>query len=128
MFLGLYASMLELYGKYRSTLARVEKTRIKYLLIGGLGAITFAATDFLPKFGVPFPALGNVFTIIYLYFISQKLFRYRLLDLNELLGRMVVLATFVLILAAIYGLLVAGSRPSSRACSSSTRWWRRSSS
>jgi len=107
VFLGLYASMLELYGKYRSTLARVEKTRIKYLLIGGLGAITFAALDFLPKFGVPFPALGNVLTIIYLYFISQTLFRYRLLDLTELLGRMVVIATFVLILAAIYGLLVA---------------------
>ena len=107
VFLGLYASMLELYGKYRSTLARVEKTRIKYLLIGGLGAITFAAADFLPKFGIPFPALGNVLTIIYLYFISQTLFRYRLLDLTELLGRMVVIATFVLILAAIYGLLVA---------------------
>ncbi len=107
VFVGLYASMLELYGKYRSTIARVEKTRIKYLLIGGLGAITFAATDFLPKFGVPFPALGNVLTIIYLYFISQTLFRYRLLDLTELLGRMVVIATFVLILAAIYGLLVA---------------------
>ena len=56
---------------------------------------------------MPFPALGNVLTIIYLYFISQTLFRYRLLDLTELLGRMVVIATFVLILAAIYGLLVA---------------------
>ena len=107
VFGGLYASMLELYGKYRRTIARVEKTRIKYLLIGGLGAITFAALDFLPKLGVPFPALGNVLTIIYLYFISQTLFRYRLLDLTGLLGRMVVIATFVLILAAIYGLLVA---------------------
>ena len=107
VFGGLYASMLELYGKYRSTLARVEKTRIKYLLIGGLLSISFAAADFLPKLGVPFPALGNVLTIIYLYFISQTLFRYRLLDLTELLGRMVVIATFVLILAAIYGLLVA---------------------
>ena len=107
VFGGLYASMIELYRKYRRTIARVEKTRIKYLLIGGLGAITFAALDFLPKFGVPFPALGNVLTIIYLYFISQTLFRYRLLDLTELLGRMVVIATFVLILAAIYGLLVA---------------------
>jgi signal transduction histidine kinase len=107
VFGGLYASMLELYGKYRRTLARVEKTRIKYLLVGGTAAITLAAIDFLPKFGVPFPAFGNVLTIIYMYFISQTLFRYRLLDLTELLGRMVVIATFVLILAAIYGLLVA---------------------
>ena len=56
---------------------------------------------------MPFPSFGNVLTIIYMYFISQTLFRYRLLDLTELLGRMVVIATFVLILAAIYGLLVA---------------------
>ena len=47
-----------------------------------------------------------MFIIIYLYFLSQTLFRYRLLDLNELLGRMVVLATLVLILTLIYGLLV----------------------
>jgi signal transduction histidine kinase len=107
VFVGLYASMAVLYGKYRSTLARVEKTRLKYLLVGGVAAITFAAVDFLPKFNVPFPAFGNVLTIIYMYFISQTLFRYRLLDLTELLGRMVVIATFVLILAAIYGLLVA---------------------
>ncbi|HEX4459179.1 MAG TPA: ATP-binding protein [Polyangia bacterium] len=107
VFGGLYASMLELYGKYRRTLTRVEKTRIKYLLIGGVAAIGFAAADFLPRLGIPFPALGNVLTIVYLYFISQTLFRYRLLDLTELLGRMVVISTFVLILAAIYGLLVA---------------------
>jgi two-component system, NtrC family, sensor histidine kinase HydH len=107
VFVGLYASMAVLYGKYRSTLARVEKTRLKYLLVGGIVAITCAAVDFLPKLNVPFPAIGNVFTIIYMYFISQTLFRYRLLDLTELLGRMVVIATFVLILAAIYGLLVA---------------------
>ena len=62
---------------------RVEKTRIKYLLIGGVAAIGFAAADFLPRIGVPFPALGNVLTIVYLYFISQTLFRYRLLDLDR---------------------------------------------
>src|SRR5262249_5006721 len=40
VFGGLYASMLVLYGKYRRTLARVEKTRIKFLLVGGIAAIT----------------------------------------------------------------------------------------
>jgi signal transduction histidine kinase len=107
VFVGLYASLVIVYRKYRSTLARVEKTRLKYLLVGGIAAVTFAATDFLPKAGVSFPAIGNIVTIIYMYFISQTLFRYRLLDLTELLGRMAVIAVFVLILAAIYGLLVA---------------------
>jgi signal transduction histidine kinase len=107
VFGGLYASMGSVYRAYRRTLARVEKTRLEYLLVGGLTAITLAAADLLPKVGVPFPAIGTILTIVYMYFIAQTLFRYRLMDLNELLGRMVVLATFVLILAAIYGLLVA---------------------
>jgi signal transduction histidine kinase len=107
VFGGLYASMVIVYRKYRRTLAPVEKTRLLYLLVGGVASVTLAATDFLPLVGVPFPSLGSVLTIIYMYFISQTLFRYRLLDLNEVLGRMVVLSTLVLILAAIYALLVA---------------------
>jgi signal transduction histidine kinase len=43
---------------------------------------------------------------IYLYFLSQTIQRHRLLDLNELLGKIVVLASVGVVLAAIYGLLV----------------------
>ena len=103
VFAGLYASMLTIYQRYRRTLASVEKTRLAYLLVGGVVGITLAAVDF----ALSFPAISNVFIIIYMYFISQTLFRYRLLDLNEVLGRMAVLATMVLILSAIYGLIVA---------------------
>src|SRR5690606_18707173 len=51
--------------------------------------------------------LGNVLTILYLYFLSQTLFRYRLLDLHELIGKMAVLGTLVVLLWATYGLLLA---------------------
>jgi two-component system sensor histidine kinase HydH len=107
VFGGLGASMAAIWASYRRTVSRVEKTRLMYLLVGGVVSVTLAATDLLPKVGVSFPAIGNVLVITYMYFLSQTLFRYRLLDLNELLGKMVVLSTFVLILAAIYGLLVA---------------------
>ncbi|HEY5949000.1 MAG TPA: histidine kinase dimerization/phospho-acceptor domain-containing protein, partial [Kofleriaceae bacterium] len=106
VFGGLYASMVIVYRKYRRTLARVEKTRLVYLLFGGVAAITLAATDFLPKVGVPFPSMGNVVTVVYMYFISQTLFRYRLLDLNELVGKMAVLGTLVVLLSAVYGFLL----------------------
>src|SRR5438477_9424336 len=46
-----------------------------------------------------------------MYFLSQNLVRYRLLDLNELLGRMLVLGTLVFILALIYGVLVRWVAP-----------------
>ncbi len=107
VFGGLYRCVLDLYLQYRATVTRVEKARIRYLMIGGFVATTLAITDFLPRLGVAFPTIGNVLAILYLYFLSQTLFRYRLLDLNELLGKMMVLGTLVMILTIVYGLLLA---------------------
>jgi signal transduction histidine kinase len=109
--LGLYSSLFAAYRKYRSTLSPGDKASLLYLCTGGAVAVTLTAADVLPGVGPPLNALGNIVSIIYMYFISQTLFRYRLLDVNEVLGRMVVLSTLVLILAAIYGLLVAWVPP-----------------
>jgi signal transduction histidine kinase len=106
VFFGLYSSVWLVYRKWMRTSSGVERLRLLYLLVGGFASVTLSAADFLTLAGVPWPALGNVLTVIYMYFLSQTLFRYRLLDLNELLGKMVVLATMVLIFASIYGLLV----------------------
>ena len=103
---GLYRCVLELYVQFRNTTSRVARTRIRYLMIGGLVAVTLALTDTLPRLGITWPTLGNVLNVLYLYFLSQTLFRYRLLDLNELLGKMVVLGTLVALLWAVYGLLL----------------------
>ena len=103
---SLYRCVLELYLEYRQTVSKVARTRIRYLLVGGLVAITLAMTDALPRLGVAWPTLGNVWSILYLYFLSQTLFRYRLLDLNELIGKMVVLGTLVVLLWAVYGILL----------------------
>jgi signal transduction histidine kinase len=101
VFVGLYLSVLYLYARYRATPSRVEKTRLLYLVIGGIATATASLLEALPHG----PNFGNVFIIVYLYFLSQNLVRYRLLDLNELLGRMLVLGTLVFILALIYGVL-----------------------
>jgi two-component system, NtrC family, sensor histidine kinase HydH len=102
VFLGLYLSVYYLYRRYRRTPSRVEKTRLLYLLVGGLGTVTAAILDLVPWA----PSVGNIFITIYLFFLSQTLVRYRLLDLNELLGRMVVLAALASIATVIYGLLL----------------------
>jgi signal transduction histidine kinase len=107
VFGGLYRCVLDLYMQYRATVTRVEKARLRYLMIGGFVATTLALTDFLPRFGIAFPTIGNVLTILYLYFLSQTIFRYRLLDLHELLGKMFVLGSLVVILTVVYGLLLA---------------------
>jgi two-component system, NtrC family, sensor histidine kinase HydH len=102
VFVGLYLSVYYLYRRYRATPSRVEKIRLLYLVIGGVATVTAALLDLIPGA----PSFGNIFITIYLYFLSQTLARYRLLDLNELLGRMVVLATLVVIATVIYGLLL----------------------
>jgi two-component system, NtrC family, sensor histidine kinase HydH len=102
VFIGLYLSVYYLYRRYRATPSRVEKIRLLYLLVGGVATVTAALLDLIPGA----PSFGNIFVTVYLYFLSQTLVRYRLLDLNELLGRMVVLATLVIINTVIYGLLL----------------------
>ncbi|HTJ47786.1 MAG TPA: ATP-binding protein [Kofleriaceae bacterium] len=107
VFGGLYRCVYDLYVQYRATVKQVERVRIRYLALGGFVAITLALTDFLPRFDIAFPTAGNVLSILYLYFISQTLFRYRLIDINELVGKMAVLGTLVALLWAVYGLLLS---------------------
>ena len=107
---GLVSAALLANAAYRRTLGRTEKARLRYLFVGGLVAIALSAYDAfsgLGGLGFRVPTTGYVFTVTYMYFVSQALFRHGLLDLNEVLGRMAVLAAFVLLLSTIYGLLVA---------------------
>src|SRR5215468_8081312 len=106
VFGGLYRCVYDMFRQYRATTKRVERTRVGYLALGGFVATTLTLTDVLPRFDIAWPAIGNVLGILYLYFLSQTLFRYRLLDLNELVGKMAVLGTLVILLSTIYGFLL----------------------
>ena len=103
---SLYRCVYDMYVQYRSTTKRVERVRVRYVMLGALAATTLGLTDVLPRLGVAWPTIGNVLTILYLYFLSQSLFRYQLIDLNELVGKMAVLGTLVVLLWAVYGLLL----------------------
>ncbi len=107
VFGGLYRCVYDMYVQYLATTKRVERARVRYLALGGFVATTLAMTDVLPRLGVAWPTVGNVLSILYLYFISQTLFRYRLIDVNELVGKMAVLGTLVVLLWAVYGLLLS---------------------
>jgi two-component system, NtrC family, sensor histidine kinase HydH len=102
VFGGLYRCVWDMFVQYRATSKRVERTRVGYLALGGFVATTLTLTDMLPQLGVAWPAVGNVLGILYLYFLSQTLIRNRLLDVYELVGKMAVLGTLVVLLAAVY--------------------------
>jgi len=108
VFGGLYRCVYDMFVQYRATTKKVERKRIGYLALGGFVATTLTLSDVMPTtfFDIEWPAIGNVLGILYLYFLSQTLFRYRLIDINELLGKMAVLGTLVVLLWAVYGFLL----------------------
>src|SRR5262245_48405845 len=88
VFGGLYRCVYDMYMQYRATTKRVERTRVGYLALGAFVATTLTMTRVIPWLDNEWSAIGNVLGILYLYFLSQTLFRHRLIDLNELFGKM----------------------------------------
>lgn len=112
---GLVAVLTVLWGKMHASQTRVERARLKYLFAGALIAVVLSAVDMLPRLGIPYPpeGLGSISLTVFMFFLSQTLLRHRLLDLHELLGKIVVVTTLGLVLVTIYGGLVSwvGDRP-----------------
>ncbi|MFM2153879.1 MAG: hypothetical protein RL199_2314, partial [Pseudomonadota bacterium] len=107
-FAGLHGCVLLLHGRMRAAVSRTERARLFYLVVGAALALGLTLVDLVAR-DIAFPPLGTIATTAYLYFLSQTLLRHRLLDLNELLGKFVVLSLLALLLALIYGVLVSWS-------------------
>jgi signal transduction histidine kinase len=114
VFGGLGAMLWLIDHRRRIITSRVEQLRLLYVLVGAAASVALSFVVVIPGLSSGATVAGNVFVVIYIYFLSQALVRYRLLDLNEVLGRIVVLSLDVLILAVIYGLLLAWVGPHQR--------------
>lgn len=107
VFILLTAAVSLLYARMRRAASRTERARLFYLWVGAALCVGLTFGELLIRLaGWPPPPFANVAMTIYLYFLSQTILRHRLLDLNELLGKIVVLASVGVVLALIYGLLV----------------------
>jgi signal transduction histidine kinase len=95
-----------LYAAYRTVDSRAEGQRLLYLVVGGAAAVVFAGLDLLPTLEVPFPSVGHLFMVFYMYFWMQVIQRSRLLDLEELLGRGLSLLIQGVVIALVYTALV----------------------
>ena len=107
VFVLLTAAVSLLYARMRRAASRTERARLFYLWVGAALCVGLSFGELLIRLaGWPPPPFANVALTIYLYFLSQTIQRHRLLDLNELLGKIVVLASVGVVLALIYGVLV----------------------
>jgi signal transduction histidine kinase len=82
-----------------------ERTRLRTLAVAGMVATLFTTLDLLAAAGFPLPSIGGLVVALYVYFLSQAILSSRLLDLHELLGKVLVFGSLALILAVVYGFL-----------------------
>jgi two-component system, NtrC family, sensor histidine kinase HydH len=108
--LGISLSLL--IGRIRQTESQVDRLRLTYLAIGAGASVCFAALDFLAPFGVPVPAVGALLVQFYLFFLAQTLLRLRMLDLNELLGKLAGMTVMASIVGAVFLVLTGWVRSS----------------
>ncbi len=93
----------------------VDYARRLYLAIGAAFVAVLCATLELPAFKGSATAIGHMAVMTYVFFLSQVILRDRLLDLNEFLGRMLILGILAILFASVTALLInIGDGPSSR--------------
>ncbi|MBU1069920.1 hypothetical protein KJ975_10175 [Myxococcota bacterium] len=87
----------------RRTTYRAALGRIQILLVAtALLVLVFGATRIWNAGSPVWHATGNAAVLLYLYFLSQTIMHQRLLDLDEMLTRLAVLAGLVAGISAIY--------------------------
>ena len=93
----------------------VEYARRRYLAIGVSVVTILAIVGEAPWLQGSSTAVGHLAVMLYIFFLSQVILRERLLDLNEFIGRMVILGILAVLFAAISALLISlGNNTSTR--------------
>ncbi|OGX41339.1 MAG: hypothetical protein A3C53_00640 [Omnitrophica WOR_2 bacterium RIFCSPHIGHO2_02_FULL_68_15] len=112
--------LVDHYRRIRNA-APLEAARIRYILLS-YGVSVVAAIDFLPNYGFQFYPFGFLFIAIHAVTTAYALVRYRLLDANVLIARLVLfVGVFALLLACPFGLAYWGA-PALTGWFGST-WW-----
>ncbi|MDC0707247.1 ATP-binding protein [Stigmatella sp. ncwal1] len=105
---ALLISVSLLFLRVRNQQSRIERLRMTYLAIGAGVSILLSLLDLVSgHYDIPLPSLGAVFTTLYLVFLYQTLRRLRLMDLNELLGKLASQAVLAVLLAAVFTVLTS---------------------
>lgn len=100
------AALMLVYRAGRRARSRFDGARLTYLAVVGTFAAVFTLAEYLPYVGLDVPPVGTVLILVFLYVLSQSILRFRLLDLYELGGKLVVLTALSFTLAGILWVLV----------------------
>ena len=86
--------------------SRATQRRVNFLVVIGALAASFSLADFLWFIGAELPPVGAVLSIVFLFLLAESLRRERLLDLYEMVGRLMVSTALAFLLAGIFYVFV----------------------
>jgi len=86
--------------------SRATLQRVRFLVFVGALAAAFTLADFLWFIGAPLPPVGAVLSIVFLFILSESMIRERLVDLYDILGRLLVSTALAFTLAGIFYVFV----------------------
>lgn len=86
--------------------SRATQQRVRFLVVVGALAAVFTLADFLWFVGAPLPPVGGVLSIVFLFILAESMIRERLVDLYDILGRLLVSTALAFTLAGIFYVFV----------------------
>ncbi len=102
----LAAGLWSLARRGESSGSRATQRRVRFLVFIGALAAAFSLTDFLWFIGAPLPPVSAVFSIVFLFALSESLIRERLVDLYEILAQLLISTALAFVLAGIFYIFV----------------------
>ena len=105
-FLLITLALWELGQRGARSPSRAIQRRVRFLVVIGALAGSASILDFLWFVGAQTPPVGAVLSVVFLFALSQSIRQERLLDLSEMLGRLLVAAAVAFLIAFIFYLLL----------------------
>jgi two-component system, NtrC family, sensor histidine kinase HydH len=106
VFAFLTAGLFELWNRGAHSGSRATQRRVRLLVVLGALAGLASVADFAWFLGVSSPPIGAALSIGFLFVLAQALRHERLLDVYEMLARLVVATLVSILIAGIFYILV----------------------
>jgi two-component system sensor histidine kinase HydH len=100
------AGLASLAARGRRSSSRAVRERVRLLVLVGASALAFSIGDFIWFIGAEIPPVGAVLSVVFLFALAESMQRERLIDLYEMVGRLVVSTALAFCLAGIFYVFV----------------------
>lgn len=100
------AGLANLAIQGRRAPSRAVRDRVRLLVLVGTFALFFSIGDFVWFIGARIPPVGAVLSVVFLFALSESMQRERLIDLYEMVGRLIVSTALAFCLAGIFYVFV----------------------